>query len=413
MPGSESQLCDIVAHGPAASMSSVAGLTPLAPLDGSRRPIERSPFWIGSDRTTQFPVFRPGVARQHASILTREDGHWLSPSGGEVRLNGMPITASSRLSDGDVIELCEACELRFDDGVPRTPTASEPPPSTEPARRPTRRRRLRISRRQVAIGATIVVVVALLGTAAVLSYVALRQGPETRLSPADAATLDSLLGAAYDHIERGNTLLELGAAPAALNEFAAGVNVLKLSRLRENPAVMPRIEAMEASVAEIYRERRLAVPSAYQTADRAPDGGQALKAVLSVTEFTRRFGEVGRLFRTRYAKDLVVTGSDHAEHVSLYGRGGAVDLRTRDLSREQVQFVIGEFRQRGIRVKDFSTDSVLQRQIRSALNAGLIDRVGTGLHLHIDRFANRRDSFTLSLREQTGATAMVGNRASR
>jgi hypothetical protein len=46
-------------------------------------------------------------------------------------------------------------------------------------------------------------------------------------------------------------------------------------------------------------------------------------------------------------------------------------------------------------VKDFSADSVLQRQINSAIKAGLADRAGTGLHLHVDRFANRRDAFTI------------------
>lgn len=378
-------------------MDPVPGLTPLAPLDGARRPIERSPFWIGSDRGSQFPIFNPGVAQRHATILTREDGHWLSPSAGPVRLNGAAVTTSTRLKDGDVIELCEACALKFDDGVPRqapiTPPAS--PIHTAPRRRA--RRQVRLSGRQIAVGLVFTAVVALLGVGVGLAVYAIRHKPTDQvLSAADAATLDSLLGVAYDHIERGSTLLEIGAAPAALTEFATGINVLRTSRLRDLPAVTPRIEALEASVAAIYRERRIDVPTPYRTASGVkPDAGRSLRAVLSVSEFTQRFGEVGRVFQSRYAKSLVVTGSDHAEHVSLYGPGGAMDLRTRDLGREEVQFLISEFRSRGIRVKDFSADSVLQRQIRSALNAGLIDRVGTGLHLHIDRFANRRDSFTI------------------
>ena len=46
-------------------------------------------------------------------------------------------------------------------------------------------------------------------------------------------------------------------------------------------------------------------------------------------------------------------------------------------------------------MKDFSQDSVLARQIQAAIRAGLADRAGTGVHLHIDRFANRRDAFTV------------------
>ena len=68
------------------------------------------------------------------------------------------------------------------------------------------------------------------------------------------------------------------------------------------------------------------------------------------------------------------------------------------MSPEQVSFVVVECRARGIRVKDFSQDSILQRQIAAATRAGLLDRAGTGLHLHIDRFANRRDHWTVSLR---------------
>ena len=41
-----------------------------------------------------------------------------------------------------------------------------------------------------------------------------------------------------------------------------------------------------------------------------------------------------------------------------------------------------------MRVKDFSTDAVLQAQIRAAYDAGRGDRAGTALHLHVDRFVN-------------------------
>jgi hypothetical protein len=326
----------------------------------------------------------------------REDGYWVSPNGVPIHLNGTAVTASAPLKSGDIIELSDGCSFRFDDGIPKPAAPSPAPPAPVQARRKTRRFRLRVDRRKVALGLTVATIVALVGGGIALATYALRHRPQDlTLSAADAATLDSLLGVAYDHIERGSTLLEIGASPAALNEFASGINVLRTSRLRENPAVVPRIEAMEASVAAIYRERRLAVPSAYRRIDAAPDAGRSLRAVLSVLDFAQRFADVDRLFQSKYAKRIIVTGTDHAEHVSLYGRGGAMDLRTRDLSQDEIRFLVAELRTRRVRVKDFSTDSILQRQIRGAIAAGLIDRVSTGLHLHIDRFANRRDGFTV------------------
>jgi hypothetical protein len=71
-------------------------------------------------------------------------------------------------------------------------------------------------------------------------------------------------------------------------------------------------------------------------------------------------------------------------------------MRVNDLSREEVQWLVANCHAAGIRVKDFSTDSVLQAQIASAIKAGLADRAGTGVHLHVDRFADRRDKWTTS-----------------
>jgi hypothetical protein len=63
--------------------------------------------------------------------------------------------------------------------------------------------------------------------------------------------------------------------------------------------------------------------------------------------------------------------------------------------------VVDACRQRGIRVKDFSQDSILQLQVAAAKRAGLLDRAGTGLHLHIDRFAGRRDRWTVTTSGRT------------
>jgi hypothetical protein len=67
----------------------------------------------------------------------------------------------------------------------------------------------------------------------------------------------------------------------------------------------------------------------------------------------------------------------------------------RNLTQVQITFLITGFGSQGIRVKDFSKDAILQRQIRAAIARGLADRAGTGLHLHIDRFRDRRDPYTV------------------
>jgi hypothetical protein len=218
----------------------------------------------------------------------------------------------------------------------------------------------------------------------------------TPLSDTDAALFDSLLRVRYDHMERGSTLLDLGLSDQALQEFARSTNVIETSRLRDNPWVKPRIAALEATVGEIYRTRSINVPSQFRNAKATVSTASSLKAQLSAEDFATRFLAVQARFASQFHRQVVVTGRDHPEHLSLYGRGGAVDMRVNDLSREQVQWIVANCRAAGIRVKDFSTDSVLQAQIQSAIKAGLADRAGTGVHLHVDRFADRKDSYTVS-----------------
>jgi hypothetical protein len=226
------------------------------------------------------------------------------------------------------------------------------------------------------------------------------------LSDADAQAYDALVARAADQTERGAALLELGAPEAALREFGAAVTTLESSPLRDNPWVRPRIDALEAGIAAIYRERRVAVPARYEAARARAAGRGAARATprsaalaraarLSAEEFAARLAAVQQAFVARYGRALVVTGRDHAEHVALYGPGSAVDLRVRDLTPEQVGFAVAQLRAAGVRVKDFSSDAVLRAQVAAARAAGLADRAGTGLHLHADRFLDRTDRWTV------------------
>ncbi len=252
-----------------------------------------------------------------------------------------------------------------------------------------------------AVGA---VAAALVVTAGMLVWRAVAPGsPDVPppLTEADARAYDVVAAQAEDHIERGSALLEIGVPDAALREFGAAVTTLEATPLRTNPWVRPRIDALEAGIAAIYRERRVAVPTRFSARTAAPlvrpgaAAPLAREARLSVGEFATQLEQVRAAFAARFGHELVVTGRDHAEHVALYGPGGAADLRVRDLPPDQVQYVVTSLRGAGIRVKDFSTDAVLRAQVASAMAAGLVDRASTGLHLHADRFVDRRDRWTV------------------
>lgn len=379
-------------------------LVPIPPHAGRAGTVDVSPFWIGASADSSLVLPLPGVAERHVAVVAREDGLWVSPVRA-VRpapaLNGVPLEAPALLRHGDVLELLPGIAYRFDAGI-RTidPPASRvgAPPSTEPLapRGRSLRPRVRLPGSLWA-WAGLLGALALVGAGVALAIYALtRPAAPSPLSERDAVHFDSLLLASYDHVERGTTLLELGLADPALQEFARAINTLETSRLRENTWVRPRIEALEGAISTIYREKRVAVPPAYrEAASRAAPPRLAASPRLSTVDFAARFAEVQRRFEERYGRRLVVTGRDHVEHVSLYGEGGALDLRVRDLSREQVRFAVERLREAGIRVKDFSTDEVLQAQIASARAAGLLDRAGTGLHLHVDRYTDRSDRWTV------------------
>lgn len=381
----------------------VASLTPVAPTRGAPLTLgASSPVWIGSAPDSALQLFLPGIADRHVGLTEREDGWWLVAGHGSTTLNGQPFTGSARLDDGDVIEVAPGYRYRFSTGTD-TPAPAPTPgaPAERPAKRRKRPRPLPGTRRSrplgliITIAAAVVLVLAAVGAIAFGLFRADRTGGG--LTDEQGIEVDSLLVVAYDHVERGNTLLELGLADVAAEEFARGVNTLALSSYRNNPVLRPRIEALEASVAAIYRNRKLTVPPKYANARTTLAPDKLRQASLSVDQFAAAFAAVAAGFEARFGSAIAVTGRDHAEHLTLYGAGGALDLRSRTMSPEQVGFVVAECRARGIRVKDFSQDSILQRQIAAATQAGLLDRAGTGLHLHIDRFANRRDHWTVSL----------------
>jgi hypothetical protein len=350
------------------------------------------------------------VAERHFSITEREDGYYLSPFPGvkPPLVAGRSVTGPTLLVDGQVIELGPAARWEYVSGAPRVKPKEpeeEPEPvyDTEPRKArwaPKRRRRGRAGFPLWAMAA-ILLIVGAAGVGGYVLYKSLRsgageaQGPPP-LTPEEGQLYDQLMAEATRSIERGSMLLDLGLEEVALTEFTKAISSFETSLLATNEWVRPSIEALVETVRRIYQENKGRVPAGLRAVrGRAADLSRVMSAALDVNQFSRGVETVRTAFRTRFARDVVVTGQDHAEHLSLYGRGGALDIRVRDLAREQIDFLIDSFKALGIRVKDFSRDAVLQAQIAAARARGWNDRAGTGLHLHIDRFRDRRDRWTV------------------
>jgi len=356
-------------------------------------------FVIGSAVSAQLSINEAGVAARHCVLAFIQQRWVLVPGDGRVSVNGDVATGPRQLLDRDIIAISATLQWEFVSGEDRTRTMPRAQPSAfaKPVRRK-RRTFATVGRRypwRIVAVVTTLLVFAAVATRIVQQDKRAATTPSAVLSTQQALVFDSLLSEAYDHIERGNSLLELGLADAAALEFARGVNTLALSALRDHPLVKPRIAALEQVVASIYRDRRLSVPSAFANSSSSLTSETMRAATLRVDQFAHTFDLVAGGFRLRFGKPIVVVGRDHAEHLSLYGRGGALDLRSNTMTEEQVRYVVEKCHSFGIRVKDFSQDSILQRQVKAAIRAGHADRAGTGLHLHIDRFADRHDQWTV------------------
>ncbi|MGE3618552.1 MAG: hypothetical protein AB7L66_21965, partial [Gemmatimonadales bacterium] len=359
-------------------------------------------------------VYLPGVADRHASITDREDGYYLSPMpGAAILLNGRPVSAATRLADGVIVEISPAARWEFVTGEPRIVAAPEPEEEAAPEYETlepsgkkmgwSRRRRIRSNRARFPLWgwAAILLLVAALGFGIRTVVTALRSGnaePETPapITATEQQLYDSLMVESTRNVERGATLLDLGLPDEALRQFALAINVLEASDIGRSEWVQPSINTIIQTVRDIYAAYRLNPPSGIRgVRGKLADLSKTLGANLTSDQFQGAVVAVGLAFKSAFNDTIVVTGRDHPEHVSLYGRGSAMDIRVRNLTRDQVTFLVASFLKVGVRVKDFSTDDVLQAQIAAARARGWNDRAGTGLHLHIDRFRDRRDAYTV------------------
>ena len=106
-------------------------------------PLSDTPFTIGRDASSGIVIREPAVSRSHAEVKPEGDDFVLTGTGATgTKLNGTALTAPSKLTDGDRIEIGSVeityREGRLPLGVSVIDTASVPPHDPDAiTRRPT------------------------------------------------------------------------------------------------------------------------------------------------------------------------------------------------------------------------------------------------------------------------------------
>lgn len=210
------------------------------------------------------------------------------------------------------------------------------------------------------------------------------------------------------HMQKGESCFASGDMDCARREFDRAIDsVLELGiDLRGNPALFQtwremierinvyQLDALGGEHASAWKTQEFeGRPPSEHVARTATDEQYQADGPLTSAEFQRRFAVLRKMFRDAHGRDIVLTGADHGEHRRLYGPGSAYDIRARDLTREQVAYIIETGRKLGLRIKDFSTWTKVAAHNSRVLGLGRpLDTLATGLHLHIDRMGPSRRS---------------------
>lgn len=234
----------------------------------------------------------------------------------------------------------------------------------------------------------------------ILTFVAL---PASAQTGAAETRTDEILAVARQQLVKGEACLAAGNIDCARREFDGAVDYILDQRIdvRSDPRlraglaeIIEKIYARETQpateqVARLWKSQEYEgrpTPDEPEVAD-----GDLPVGPMNAGEFQRRFALLRAAFREAYERDITLTGADHGEHRRLYGPGSAYDIRVRDLTSEQVAFIIGKGNELGLRIKDFSTwGRVAAHNSRSAQLGRPLDTYATGIHLHIDRMGAMR-----------------------
>lgn len=218
--------------------------------------------------------------------------------------------------------------------------------------------------------------------------------------------VEDYFASARRHMQKGEACFNSGDMDCARREFDRAVDsILELDiDVRANPVMLQSWREMIEKI-DAYQHKALEGSNAlawktqeYEGRPQAepvarPESGEEydLSGPLTPSEFQKRFVALRERFRKTYDRDIILTGADHGEHRRLYGPGSAYDIRARDLTREQVNYIIETGRKLGLRIKDFSTWTRVAAHNARVISLGRpLDTLATGLHLHIDRMGPKK-----------------------
>lgn len=219
-------------------------------------------------------------------------------------------------------------------------------------------------------------------------------------------TAEEILTASRHHVEKGESCRAAGDVQCARREFdsaideylESGVDLRSDQRLlaswRETIEKINRYETSNivAGGKQFWRSQDF---EGHPPDEHVAETIVESSGPLTSAAFQTRFGELRKRFQEKYEREITLTGADHAEHRRLYGSGSAFDIRVRDLTREQVRFIIATGSSLGLRIKDFSTwENVAAHNARTRMLGRPLDTLATGIHLHIDRMVSPKQTLT-------------------
>ena len=237
-----------------------------------------------------------------------------------------------------------------------------------------------------------------------VSIIGLFSLPTLAQTAPERTRTDEILAVAEQYFQKGEACLAAGNLACARREFDAAIDSIfdqkldvrgdgKLrAGLRELIEKINRLETAPTpgNAGGMWRTQDFEGRPPTDAAEIAETDDAGFGPITSV-EFQRRFAALRKAFQEKYSRDITLTGADHGEHTRLYGRGSAFDIRVRDLTREQVGFIVATGNKLGLRIKDFSTwDRVAAHNARSAQLGRPLDTYASGVHLHIDRMGPTR-----------------------
>jgi hypothetical protein len=210
-----------------------------------------------------------------------------------------------------------------------------------------------------------------------------------------------ILAASRQHMEKGQACLAGGDVECARREFDDAIDQFLEAGidLRSDETLLASWRETIEKVSRYELSNVIAGKQPWKSQDfdgRPPDERVAetiaeSSGPLTSAVFQSRFGELRKRFEEKYGREITLTGADHPEHRRLYGSGSAYDIRVRDLSREQVRFIVDTGGALGLRIKDFSTwESVAAHNARTRMLGRPLDTLATGIHLHIDRMVSAK-----------------------